>query len=146
MSNLARLSEDDWKTIMPGEPIVLGNTILTVKPYSLKSIISMSNAFKVLFDAIKESDISVNNWNDPAQAVKLFQLVAANAPVIIEEAIGLHRDDISGLPLALGVVVIEKIVRVNLESQKGFSEALRYLGKMMGIDLAYPVAEEETAK
>ena len=138
MSNIQRLSENDWAEILPGKEFTLGSTVLVIEPFGIADLAKLAIQMKALFKAISESDITTENFDTPENLVTMFKLVMANAPGVLETACGLHRDDIARLPVIKSALLLKEVIEVNIESQDDFAGAMKYLGKLLGPKMPQP--------
>jgi len=111
---IKRLTEDDWKDLLPCSSITLGKTTIIVEPLGVADLKKMSIKIMAIANAIGDSV----DFDTPEGMAALFTATMDNAPDVLEEVCGLHRDDIAKLPIAKAIELIRVVLEVNIGSKE----------------------------
>ena len=126
-----KLDSGDWGVLLAGKSVKVGNKILTVVPSSIRKLAALKSMLNTAIKEILALGITAEKLEAGEGYDVIFEYVASNCPVLIEEACGLHRGDVPDLPIATGVTLMTEIINVNIDSQEGLMEALSFLGKLL---------------
>ena len=128
---LTRLSNDDWKDLLPGKTVTIGKTPIVIEPLGVAKLAKLTLQFTPLAKKLKKAGITLDNFEDEENILILASELINNAPGILEAASGLHKEDIARLPLHAAVEIIRAVLEVNMEGQESLIKNFKALKTKM---------------
>lgn len=107
-----KLSDGDWKNLLPGEAVQIGSTVIDIAPLTLEQLAKVIRR------------VSAMRRKDATEDEIIDSMIAA-APDILEICTGLEKDDIRRLPAKTAFTLIEAVYRINKISQEGLLKNFR---------------------
>lgn len=138
-----KLGADDWKALLQVEEFKLGETTLDLRPVNLietNKILGMIEASK---EELIASNITAENYTDPAQLLVLTKMLMDKVPDIISDCANLEIDDVHNLPLVVATRLVAKLVKVNISSKDELIKNFTALAE--GVQEMMTVEESETS-
>ena len=117
----------DLDSLFPDDTITIGNTVLIIHPLNLEQITTMSKQVKALGIPLTEAGITWDNYNQPANIIKIVEVILDNAPLILEEASNIDYENLKVLPLDILLQIVDKIIEVNFRSKELFEKNFKSL-------------------
>lgn len=134
-----RLTDEDWDLLLPGKTVTLGETELFVEPLGLKILSKMMKKIKAIYFELKKAEITKDNYKEIDNIFVIAELISDKAPEIISESCNLHIDDVNRLTPIKSLPIVEAILSINIESQRGllknFGTLANQISELVGENL-----------
>ena len=91
---------------------------IEIKALGLEQYASFVSKFQEFVGLLKEKGINETNWKETDNAINLAHIVLHNFPELLEEASGVHIDDLRQLPIETVLSLINTVIDVNMESKE----------------------------
>ncbi|NIP43252.1 MAG: hypothetical protein GWN00_22965 [Aliifodinibius sp.] len=126
-----KLSEADWKKILPGEPHMIGETELFISPVGASLLKVILGKAQESFVRLHQLGITEANFDEPKNILLIAKEFIDHMPEVIADCAGLDRDDFGKLPLPEMLRLTTTVVKVNIESKQSMEDDLSELGKYL---------------
>lgn len=122
MSDLKRLTDDDFKALLPETAHFLGKTAVMLKPLTLEEIAHCTAVLDTerLREAFGREGITPQNA--PQRMSRVCGIVLEQAPELLEIVTGVHRDDLRRLPARALMGLADRVTEINLGSKGGLEK------------------------
>lgn len=117
----------DLDDLFPGEELIIGKTIIIIRPLGLYQIATITKTLKGLSSILAEDGVTWDNYNSPVNFVTLATVLLEHFPSVLEEASNIDIEDIKQLPIDSIVALLDKIIQVNLSSKERLQENFKSL-------------------
>ena len=108
--------------LFPGDTLKIGNQTVHIKPLGIEQLSIISKKLKGFTAILAEEDITLDNYNEPANLVVLSSLLLEQFPEVLEEASNIELSDLKQLPLDIILEVVSKVIDVNLASRDSLTK------------------------
>ena len=129
--NKAKLTDQDWEILFGHEEIILGNSVIYIKPLSVEQISELLLSFRQYLKELeteKQERITLENVLSGDSVVVWIQKV----PKILSDIISLDEEDIKRLPASKLLLIINKVLSLEDELVKNFSSLASLINQAMG--------------
>lgn len=167
-----KLTNDDWKDLLPGENYKLGHTTLFIQPLGIEALAKvlkrLEEVIKIWKDMIlrdqeevkfqgskkkKGNQHKAKNKKETQSLVerilemlpKLSQMIQEHGIDIISDLAGVVKEDIARLPAKESVKLFEFCLEVNIKSQEGLEKNFQSLGWMVARLTQGPATARQTS-
>ena len=124
----------DLESLFPGETITIGDQILDIRPLGIKQLAILARKLKGLGSLLESENITLDNYNQPANIFKIAVLLLEQFPEVLEEASNIALEDLEPLPLDIIVEIVEKVIAVNSKSKDKFLGNFQSLIKKLNLE------------
>ncbi len=129
--SLIKLTQNDWEELLPSTAVVLGKTVVEIKPLSVFQLKGMGSKIAAVFKALAEQGVNSDSLDTQEGMAAIFSALIDYAPGLLQEATGIHADDIAKLPLIKGVELLRVVIEVNISSYQDLLKNLKALGAVV---------------
>ena len=130
-------SDEDWENLLPAKEVPIGSKKIIIEPFGVKALkvaIQQVISIQGMFEA---QGITRTNFNKAENLPKVAVILIDNIPDLLADASGIPVDEFSRLPLAPVVEILNAVIDVNLESQRGLEKNLPALvAKLTSLNVA----------
>lgn len=126
-----KLSDDDWKALLPERQYQLGKVTLSLRPLSITEIAKMSRMLSRSIEVFKEKEITLKNYQTPENMAIVVDILMSASPEIISDCIGLETEDVKRLPIDKAIDIIKELIELNLEAKTSLMGNLQGLTTMI---------------
>ena len=127
-----KLSEEDWKSLLPGKEITIGSTSFMIFPLGIRSLTNIIVSLKAALKELTEAEITLVNFVEADKFIIFASIILNKAPDVLSIATGVDIEDIKMLPLNPAVKLLEEVIDINVESQENLLKNLTSLAGKMG--------------
>ena len=110
-----KLDSSDWDILLPGETVKIGNKNLLIKPLGLSDLALLLRELKTVVKICSESGITLDNYE--AHLWQLAEIIMSETPHILTLVTGIDSEDVSRLPVAIAMKILNVCLQVNIDSQ-----------------------------
>lgn len=137
----------DLNELFPGEPLTIGTATVIIPPLGLEALFNSIKKIEGIATQLSEAEITFDNFNEPAKALKLVRIILETCPELLEEASNIDIEDIKQLPLEGVLAIINKVIEVNIKSKDALEGNFKSLiESFAGLTAMIPDAETKTKK
>jgi hypothetical protein len=128
---LTRLSNDDWKDLLPGKTVTLGKSTIVIEPLGVASLAKLTLKLSPLAKRLKKAGLTADNFEEDKNLLVLASELVNHAPEVLETASGIDKRDIARLPLHAAADVLRAVLEVNMEGQDSLVKNFKALGNLI---------------
>ena len=130
-------SDEDWEDLLPVKEVKIASKTVTIEPFgveALKHAIKRVISIQGIFSA---EGLTRQNFNTVENIPKVAIIIMDNIPDLLANAAGIPVADFQKLPISPVIEVLNAVIDVNLESQRGLEKNLPALvAKLMSLNVA----------
>jgi len=113
------ITAEDWNNLIPGKEVSIASQKVTVRPLGFRKLTETIRKIKSVMGELSKTGISAENYSKLENLMSITTIVLENIPEIISDSCNLDPRDIPNLPVQVAIKLIEAIIDVNIDSQKG---------------------------
>jgi len=119
-----KLKDDDWETLFIVETENVGKHKIEIKPFTIDELPVVIKFVKENRSYFKKENITLENAFEWENLEKITNVISKEAPYLVAKATNIRLSDIRRLPLLKTFALVNKILKVNVEAQRGLEKNL----------------------
>lgn len=130
----------DWDALFPGETFSIGTISHNVTPLDLLGISEITRKIKFVLPLIQQEGITLENFHENHNIVKIIPILMDHAPEILSEATGINLESLVKFKPQYLLELVTLAVKVNLDSKESLEKNFESL---VGTFQSLPVKTQE---
>jgi len=130
-------SDEDWQDLLPTKEVKVGSKTVRIEPFGVKAFKHAIQKVISVQGVFESEGITRANFNTAEKIPKVAIIIMDNIPDLLANASGIPLEDFLRLPISPVVEILNAVIDVNLESQRGLEKNLPALvAKLTSLNLA----------
>ena len=112
----------DWDALFPGEVFSVGTHKHNVVPLDLKGISLILRKIKAILPLIQKEGITLQNFSENENLIKLIPIIMDHAPDIVSEATGITVESLVKFKPQYLLELVTIAIKVNMDSKESLEK------------------------
>lgn len=117
----------NFESLFPGDTLKIGDQVVDIRPLGIKKLAIIARKLKGFGKALSEQGVTLDNYSNPENLVKLSVLLLDQFPEVLEEASNIAEEDLQQLPIDVVVEILDKVITVNMKSKESLEKNFKSL-------------------